>query len=171
MRKAAPKLGDCLEKAKSYKYEISQAKNTGKKCRKQAIWIGLERQCLCSGYLQLCSDSRPRLSDKELFQSKHMVETPEQAQMGLQRGAFLEGEYICLQNITSRICAPSDETTMCACIFWTKTSSSDVTPTWDKVVSSFFLIFMLQAMISFSLVVLSTTLAPSISDSLTTMKS
>ena len=142
MRKAASeeRLEDFLVKAKSYKYEITQAKKSGNRCRKQAVWIGLERQCLCFGYLQLCTNNRLRLSDKELeelFQSKQMVETFGQAEMGLQHDAFEAEEYICLENITYRICAPPDETAgMCACIFWTKTSSSDVTPTWDKVVSS-----------------------------------
>lgn len=80
-----------------------------------------------------------------MFRSKHMVETPRQVQIGLEHGAFKEGEYVCLQNNTYRICAPPDETEMSACIFWTKSSSSDMTPTWDKVVSLFFQIFMLQA--------------------------
>lgn len=84
-----------------------------------------------------------------MFQSKHMVETPQQVQMGLKHGAFVEGKYICLQDITYRICAPLDETRMSACIFWTKTSSKDVTPTWEKVVSLFFKMFMSHAMNKF----------------------
>jgi hypothetical protein len=89
------------------------------------------------------SETRPRLSDNDLnlFNSKNLVETPEQAQEGLRLGTFAKGGYICLKDITYRICAPLDETTMQSCIFWRKSSSNDATPTWDKVVSSSFLIF------------------------------
>ena len=41
--KLKQELGDCLEKANSYRYKIAQAKHSGNKCRKQAVWIGLER--------------------------------------------------------------------------------------------------------------------------------
>jgi hypothetical protein len=36
-------LAQCLATAKAHRSAIKNAKNTGSKCRKQAVWIGLER--------------------------------------------------------------------------------------------------------------------------------
>jgi hypothetical protein len=37
------RLSEDLEKVKSHRIEIAQAKQSGIKCRNQAVWIGLER--------------------------------------------------------------------------------------------------------------------------------
>lgn len=57
--------------------------------------------------------------------------------IGVEHGAFNPDGYICLQDNVYRICAPNpaDTKEMTACIFWTKISSTDTSPTWDKVVS------------------------------------
>ena len=67
-------------------------------------------------------------------------ETPEQGITGVENGAFTDDEYICIKDNTHRICAPNSGTQMIACIFWTRASPEDTSPTWDKVVSIFLII-------------------------------
>lgn len=65
-----------------------------------------------------------------------MVETLQQVIDGVEHKAFTNEGYICIKDNTYRICAPTPhDTQMRACIFWTKTSPEDTSPTWDKVVS------------------------------------
>ncbi len=82
-------------------------------------------------------------AEVEKLSKKHLVETPEQAATGIANSAFAEDGYICLQNKTYRICAPlpSESRKMVSIIFWTKMSSMDTSPTWEKVVSKLFLLF------------------------------
>lgn len=85
------------------------------------------------------SDRGGRVSEDELekMTGKHMVETTEQGIAGVERGAFTNKGYICVEGL-NRICAPTPaDTQMSACIFWTKTSAEDISPTWDKVVSKY----------------------------------
>ncbi len=106
-------------------------------------WIGKVKVRLSA----ILSDNDDRISEDELekLTQKHMVETPEQGDMGVKHGAFSNDGYICLQDNTYRICAPlpSDTHEMTSCIFWTKLSSTDNLPTWEKVVSGLLLLFML----------------------------
>jgi hypothetical protein len=91
-------------------------------------------------------------NELEKLTGKHMVETPEQGIEGVEHGAFTNDDYICTKDNTYRICAPtSADTGMSACIFWTKTSPEDTSPTWDKVVSKSTVICVSHERNSFSL--------------------
>jgi hypothetical protein len=98
-------------------------------------------------------------NELEKLTGKHMVETPEQGIEGVERGAFTNDGYICTRDDTYHICAPtSADTRMRACIFWTKTSPEDTSPTWDKVVSKSLIICVSHERNSYSLGQLSTIL-------------
>lgn len=53
-------------------------------------------------FLIILSNNRDRLTEDEAvkFHKKHMVETSEQALLGIAHGAFTEDGCICLKNIT-----------------------------------------------------------------------
>ena len=71
------------------------------------------------------------------WKDKHMVETQEQAKMGLEHKAFKKDGFIDVHDKVFRICAPPrDATSMQACVFWTKDDPNDNEPTWTKVVST-----------------------------------
>jgi hypothetical protein len=68
-----------------------------------------------------------------------MVESEAQVIDGLEHGAFETDEYVRVDATMNRICAPTDNLgnkRMKSFILWTKSSPTDNTPTWDKVVSS-----------------------------------
>jgi hypothetical protein len=71
----------------------------------------------------------------EQLLGKHMVESVEHGIEGVACGAFRSDEFINVSNKTYRICAPVGARKMQACIFWTKSSSADISPSWAKVVS------------------------------------
>ena|ERR1700760_820415 len=69
--------------------------------------------------------------------NKRMVESEEQASMGLENEAFKNDEYIRADQLMHRLCAPVDnknQEQMKSFILWTKNSPTDNEPTWNKVV-------------------------------------
>jgi hypothetical protein len=110
-------------------------------------------------------DTRVPENELEGFTGKHMVETPEQGIIGVENGAFTDDEYICTKDNTHRICAPTSGTRMTACIFWTRASPEDTSPTWDKVVSLFLIFCVSRKLNNISLGQLSTILTCSIKNS------
>ena len=81
-----------------------------------------------------------------------MVETPKQGIAGVEHKAFTNDGHICTKDNNYHICAPtSADKRMRACIFWTKSSPEDTSPTWDKVVSKFLIICVSHEINSFCL--------------------
>lgn len=107
-----------LEESKKISTQLKDAKRTGEKCRKNAVWIGVMRE----------SEEQVKT-----WLGKGMVETKEQAQTGIRSGAFEENGYIRVDRLMNRICAPSGELQQRSVILWTKESADDKVKTWDKV--------------------------------------
>ena len=66
-----------------------------------------------------------------------MVESEEQANMGLEHNAFNNDEYIRADQLMHRLCAPGNDKNqeqMISFILWTKDSPTDNEPSWNKVV-------------------------------------
>jgi hypothetical protein len=78
----------------------------------------------------MANHGRVPKDELEKLTKKHLVEKPEMGLLGLDHGAFDQDGYICLKDNTYRICAPLPPETdrMVGCIFWTKTSPTDTSP-------------------------------------------
>ena len=63
-----------------------------------------------------------------------MVESQEQVDLGLKHNSFNHDEYIRVDQLMHRICAPTNQNKMISFIFWTKDSPNDNEPHWNKVV-------------------------------------
>ncbi|KAF8054079.1 hypothetical protein FPV67DRAFT_1461569 [Lyophyllum atratum] len=109
----------CWDASNDYREIFSGARRSGRKCRQDAVWIGLER---------LADD------EVEAFNNRHFVETREQVEKGLESGAFDEDGYILINGLMHRICAPpAEDQRMRSIILWTKDGPDDENPTWNKV--------------------------------------
>ncbi|GLB45607.1 hypothetical protein LshimejAT787_2400650 [Lyophyllum shimeji] len=109
----------CWDNAQEYRKVLKRAMDSGKRCRKQAKWIGLERV--------------PN-NKLERLEGRHFVETLDQVAKGIKSGLFNENGFICVNGTMHRICAPLPSfTQMTSIILWTKNGSDDSNPTWEKV--------------------------------------
>jgi hypothetical protein len=84
-----------------------------------------------SAFLSIIRESEAQV---EKWLNKQMVESWEQASMGIQNKAFNDDEYIRADELMHRLCAPKDQEQMKSFILWTKNSPTDNEPTWNKVV-------------------------------------
>ena len=69
------------------------------------------------------------------WMGKGMVEREEQVKIGIKSGALKKDEYICVDRLMNRICAPNSHECH-SIILWTKKSADDKDKKWDKVVCS-----------------------------------
>lgn len=146
-----------IEKAKGNQSYLKQAYRAGVTCRKKARWIGLIALVSCSTMQEFTLIihiifSVPENSIQE-FHKRHMCETAEQVALGIERGAFREGEYVLLSKKgLYRIGAPSaGDHTMRSCILWEKKSTDDTTPVDEKIVSVVTLVILVLHRVLYSL--------------------
>lgn len=88
-------------------------------------------------YMLLVSYKGYRESEEQVKEwlGKSMVEREEQVQTGLESGALKEDQYIRVDKLMNRICAPKPgDLQTHSIILWTKESANDKVKTWDKVV-------------------------------------
>jgi len=140
-----PYLLKCLKDGREKHEELRLMHDTGRECRRQAVWVGLQRHVIILIFaISLCLNLVPMSSipDAELvdLDKKCMVESPELILDGEKSGIFKEPiDYVMIGNSVHRICAPLvNNERMYSLIFWTKTGAEDNNPTSEKIVSYYF---------------------------------